>query len=716
MSTYDPDGKRTGDSATPGAAPSIPEAADWVAQGLRTNYAGLVKAAAQKRAALAAPERPPEPAVPIARPSEPNAGDLERLPPAYAPFAPVLEALSLPLRQIIHGLLAELETTLAAFEVREFAQQGEFEGLGGLTTRGDMAHVLQSELLLRTEAPLEFLRRFAESEILYHAPQYADPGTRSLYRVMISSGPGLLGHGRIVALAALFFLARVAHERGAEFHWCYLPREEGADWFDEVSIRTVMRFLKSASYREMSGDDVADADGSWTGATPGRSEDRDPRLLDWVVGAQSSLAGARDAQPPAVVDAPNALTFTLKAPIPGTPRATDIRVRRAGRERARRRMVFPEDKICRSALEQPFDQLNAVADARPPGVRQVPPRGGQSQYLAVCGSVILIRTDWGLLICDWTKRWFGRCRYVPIEADATLVGVSATARTLLLLMHARNALALSQISLTTDAPDGLLLGRATGPDIKDLVGRGRYAIPPLGNDYDLIQFYTASGQSWFIYQLADRPGELALTIDGLDLRFAQNQYRVFVDRITGSQRLEVRKRRESRAKRFWLPSGQTLPADVLDWAWSPDESSLAFSAEANVWTIPERKEGEAAEMLSVAPCEQVLTALVNEGGVIARIWSDARYGGNGTVRELGYLDGRVVHRGPTLMLGDVGSKIVYLQYVDGGYWAVVGDDGGRPHTLIRYRRTQGGGYSTHRFPLAELRAKAVTLDPKQLYA
>lgn len=33
MSTYDPDGKRTGGAATPAAAPSTTEAADWVAQG-----------------------------------------------------------------------------------------------------------------------------------------------------------------------------------------------------------------------------------------------------------------------------------------------------------------------------------------------------------------------------------------------------------------------------------------------------------------------------------------------------------------------------------------------------------------------------------------------------------------------------------------------------------------------------------------------------------
>ena len=78
------------------------------------------------------------------------------LPKAYAPFAPVLELLPRPLAQVLRGQLAQFEPLARGLEQREFALQGDFEGLGGLTHHGAIDHILQSELLLRTEAPLDW--------------------------------------------------------------------------------------------------------------------------------------------------------------------------------------------------------------------------------------------------------------------------------------------------------------------------------------------------------------------------------------------------------------------------------------------------------------------------------------------------------------------------------------------------------------------------------
>src|SRR4051794_30027811 len=107
------------------------------------------------------------------------------LPAPYAVFLPVLEQLSVPLGQLIRGQLAQFERLIGGFDEADLHAQGDFEGLGSLTTHGDIAHIVQSELLLRTEAPLEFLRRLAESETLYHEKEYSDPGVKSLYRLTI---------------------------------------------------------------------------------------------------------------------------------------------------------------------------------------------------------------------------------------------------------------------------------------------------------------------------------------------------------------------------------------------------------------------------------------------------------------------------------------------------------------------------------------------------
>lgn len=665
--------------------------------------------------------------MPIARPT-PHAGELERLPPAYAPFAPVLEALSLPLRQIIHGLLAELEPTVAAFEVHEFTQQGEFEGLGGLTTRGDMAYVLQSELLLRTEAPLEFLRRFAESEILYHAPQFADPGARSLYRVMISCGPGLLGHGRIVALAALFFLARVAHERGAEFRWCYLPREEGADWFDQVSVRTVKRFLKTASYCEMTADDVADADRRWSNI--GGSEDAgdrgEVRLLDWAIGALPWLPPMRDAAVPLMANAPNILGFALRAPIPDTPRAADFIVRRAGRERARRRLLFPDEATCHAALQNPFRPPVAVPrDRTQLGESPAPEGGWESQYLTTFGPFVLIRTDWGLLIGKLGgQAQFEKCHYVPIETGVTLIGVRVTVDRLALLYHVEPTgprsgaarLMLARIDWRGNRLSYLVERACDTPSLDLFAYRGRYAVPPLTVDQWDVEFYAASGQPW---RLAEAPGggcaPLMEARDEPITLFAEDQYRVVAEHIGDQQRLQVLKNRKVVTDEFWLPTGAALPPQVLDWAYTPSLHSLTFSAAPNMWTIPGNARSDTPRMLKVAPNERVVAARLRDDVVNAKIWSDARLDGDGTVREIGFRNGKVVHRGSKVILGADARKVVRIQRVDGGYWSVVGDDQGRPHTIVLYRRTRGENHSSARFTLAGLRAEAVTLDPKQLY-
>ena len=181
---------------------------------------------------------------------------------------------------------------------------------------------------------------------------------------MISVGPGSPGHGRIVALAALIFMARVAQIRGAAFWWCFLPRTDGSVWFDELSVNTVKRLLKAASYREMTPDDAVEAAQLWEGLTAGPARRDAPELIDWMIGD----LGRRPRSPRNAAywnpDAPtNQLSFTVLAPCPGALRSARLQLRRRGGQATRADISFPDDRVCVSALKTPVPPLRPAAPA-----------------------------------------------------------------------------------------------------------------------------------------------------------------------------------------------------------------------------------------------------------------------------------------------------------------------------------------------------------------
>jgi hypothetical protein len=244
------------------------------------------------------------------------------------------------LAEVLGGLLTQCEA-FADDLSPAFPPLRASSRAGRPTHHGDIDTIVQSELLLRTEAPLEFLRRLVEAETLFHDRLHVDPGHRRVLRVMVSVGPGIMGHGRILALAALFLLARVAMQRSADLHWCFLPRAEGAVWFDRLSVNTIKRFLRSASFREAEAEDLREAREAWELAHAGQQS----QSTDWIIGAAQADPGAGVS---------NALSFTLLPFHPGQARAADVELRCHGRETRRRTIAFAPDRLCLAALEQPF--------------------------------------------------------------------------------------------------------------------------------------------------------------------------------------------------------------------------------------------------------------------------------------------------------------------------------------------------------------------------
>ncbi len=98
------------------------------------------------------------------------------LPSIYQPLAPLLHQLSGDLLQVLGGPLSSLASLTNPFACLEFEDQGEFAGLAGMDTRGDLHRLAHSEWLLQAEVPDEFLRRLLEQEVLYQQPLFENPG------------------------------------------------------------------------------------------------------------------------------------------------------------------------------------------------------------------------------------------------------------------------------------------------------------------------------------------------------------------------------------------------------------------------------------------------------------------------------------------------------------------------------------------------------------
>ena len=625
-------------------------------------------------------------------------------PPAYGGFLPVFERLSDAMVELLHGQLLQFERLASSLDWHELAPQGEFEGLGGLTTRGEIVHIVQSELLLRTEAPLEFLRRLAEAETLFLERQHADPGSRPVYRAIVSVGPGLLGHGRLVALAALFFMARIAAARDAEFHWCFLPREQGAVWFDALSVNTIKRFLRAASYREMDGDDVEAAQRLWETLVPDASRAGTLDYHDWTIGAIAPRGGASGS----------ALHFMLNPPVPGERRAMQIGVRRGGAERTRKTILLPDDRICVSALDDPFaplkpSDLPKLATEPKAGLEGweplyfVTPRADR-KIVRMADDLLILAGD---AIWKSSRQWF-----IPLPDDVKLAGVVMEDR---LLQIAVNAVQAGQDVMRywavnlADGHGSIASTMARKVPSAHLFRNQRPWTLPALNWGSSLEVYSSFGKAFLF---AEHGWGEAPRFSPLDkepkLLWSNGVYCIVRDKSEPSevQALRHTKRRYDR----YAIDREAFDADRLfDMVYAPAQRSLAYSVAPGVWTIPPRHPTAEAATLRLEPHETLLAAYGTVQQATARIWSDARYGGKGTVRTMRYDNGVGTLKQAAIKLGPDALSIAKVQLGDDGVWAMTVDEKQAPAELLVYRR-KGGAQNCQRFDLQALALEAVRVE------
>ncbi|MED7955147.1 hypothetical protein [Streptomyces sp. BE303] len=137
------------------------------------------------------------------------------MPVGLAPWAGTLSALTPELALALGPLLRHLDSLVGEREPVADGP-GSPEGLGGLGRTGRPDQLLPTEWLLAEEYPDEFLRRFADRELLYLAPELRTTVSRGRTVALVDTGPAQAGPGRLVQLAALLVLHRRAAVRGTE--------------------------------------------------------------------------------------------------------------------------------------------------------------------------------------------------------------------------------------------------------------------------------------------------------------------------------------------------------------------------------------------------------------------------------------------------------------------------------------------------------------------
>lgn len=124
-----------------------------------------------------------------------------------------LELLLPELREHLKGWLNPLLRWLAP-RAWQAGPEGEPDGWDGLTQQRVTSRLLPAEWALARAAPLEFLRRAAEHELLHWQLARQSPRPSGRLRLLFNCGPTMLGAPRLVQLALLLVWGRLTRERG----------------------------------------------------------------------------------------------------------------------------------------------------------------------------------------------------------------------------------------------------------------------------------------------------------------------------------------------------------------------------------------------------------------------------------------------------------------------------------------------------------------------
>lgn len=257
------------------------------------------------------------------------------LPRVYAPYAALFAQFDAPMMSVLGGVLRALAPSLTQVGTFENQNDGEFTGYDGLENRGSLANLLESEWLLRELDADDFVRRIAEAEVLFRRRNFANAGKQSTLAVILDCGPWMLGRNRLIALAALFYLAIRAEQTNAQLHWI-VPGTADNTWQKTLDRESIQTFLGRVVQTELT-----------------------PKRVDFLLGKMSPEAktdvwyvGA--AQTDQITDHPAFCASFLLQSVYGARHDIEIDVKVRQRRLARLPVTFESDATCVAALRRPF--------------------------------------------------------------------------------------------------------------------------------------------------------------------------------------------------------------------------------------------------------------------------------------------------------------------------------------------------------------------------
>lgn len=154
---------------------------------------------------------------------------MSALPDPLARWSALVADLPRDVADALLPWMALLARSLGPLRAQVRVGEGDPDGVDGVTRRGPLDRLLDTERLLATEVPDEFVRRAAQSELLFHALALKDLKPPRASLMLVDAGPAQLGAPRLAHLALVLVMAARARDAGARFAWGLLqdPPAEG---------------------------------------------------------------------------------------------------------------------------------------------------------------------------------------------------------------------------------------------------------------------------------------------------------------------------------------------------------------------------------------------------------------------------------------------------------------------------------------------------------
>lgn len=154
---------------------------------------------------------------------------MNALPGPLARWSPLVADFPKDVALTLAPWMESLSRALGPLRAHTVVGEGDPDGVDGVTRRGPFDRLLDTERLLATEVPDEFVRRAAQSELLFHALALKETKPPRASLMLVDAGPAQIGAPRLAHLAIVLVLAARAREAGARFAWALMqdPPVEG---------------------------------------------------------------------------------------------------------------------------------------------------------------------------------------------------------------------------------------------------------------------------------------------------------------------------------------------------------------------------------------------------------------------------------------------------------------------------------------------------------